>query len=138
MTHEERFPPWMRVSTRDMDSTAGRYMLAGGSQSDWADYGRWFALRQILSTTPGACLDAGNPRILGSLARQLGFGGQRRCREWLQSLSECGAIDRGSWDECGEVVDAEIYNSLASYQSRCRTNALNKAGRKGNDSATSR
>ena len=137
MTAEERFPPWIKVSSRDMDSAAGRYMLAGGSQSDWADYGRWFALRQILATTPGAFVDARNARMLGSLSRQLGFSSPRRCREWLQALADCGAIDRGSWDERGEVVDVDVYNSVTSYQSRCRTNARNKAGsreRDGNES----
>ncbi len=49
MGADERFPPWLRFSTNDMGSAAGRYMLAAGTTANWADYGRWFALRQILA-----------------------------------------------------------------------------------------
>lgn len=125
---DEKLPQWIRVRTNDWDSPAGRYMLAGGRTSDWADYGRWFALRQILATTPGAYIDASNPRQLGSLARQLGFSSPARCRSWLEALAECEAIDRGDWEVSGWVVDIDVTNQQAAYRDRVRVNRSNRSG----------
>lgn len=119
---DDRFPQWVRFRTNDMDTPAGRYMLAGGSVSDWADYGRWFALRQVLATTPGAALDVSDARMLGALARQLSFASARRCREWLDALSACGAIDRECYEGRSVVLDADMFEAQQSYQSRVRSN----------------
>lgn len=126
---DDKLPQWIRLRTNDWDSPAGRYMLAGGRTSDWADYGRWFALRQLLATTPGAYVDASNQRHLGALARQLGFASPRACRSWLEALVECGAVSRTDWEEDGWVVDVDVANQQASYQDRVRVNRSNRAGR---------
>lgn len=125
---DEKLPQWIRLRTNDWDSPAGRYMLAGGRTSDWADYGRWFALRQLLATTPGAYIDASNPRQLASLARQLGFASARACRSWLEALVECGAISREDWEQEGWVVDVDVANQQVSYQARARVNRSNRSG----------
>lgn len=125
---DEKFPQWIRMRTNDMDTPAGRYILAGGSTSDWANYGRFFALRQVLATTPGAIVDVSNPRMLGSLARQLGFSGPKACRSWLAALAECDAIDREMLEERGQILVMDVYEAQQSYQSMCRTNRRNKTG----------
>ena len=133
---DDKLPQWIRLRTNDWDSPAGRYMLAGGRTSDWADYGRWFALRQLLATTPGAYIDASNARQLGALARQLGFSSPRACRAWLGALAECGAISPADWGERGWVVDVDVSNQQGSYQDRVRVNRSNRAGRRrGRDEA---
>lgn len=126
---DEKYPQWVRMRTNDYDTPAGRYILAGGSTSDWANYGRWFALRQILATTPLAVVDVSNQRQLGALARQLGFTGPKACRSWLQALAECDAIDREALEGRGLVLDGDIFEALQSYQAMCRTNRRNKVGR---------
>ena len=126
---DEKLPQWIRLRTNDWDSPAGRYMLAGGRTSDWADYGRWFALRQLLATTPGAYIDASNPRQLGALARQLGFPSPRACLAWLEALVECGAVSRTDWEENGWVVDVDVANQQDSYRDRVRVNRSNRSGR---------
>lgn len=118
MGADERFPPWLRFSTNDMGSAAGRYMLAAGTTANWADYGRWFALRQILATTPGAAVDASNARLLGSLGRQLGLG-IKACRSWLAALAECGAINAEDWAS-GIVCDPDVFNQQEAYQAKVR------------------
>lgn len=125
---DDKLPQWIRVCTNDWDSPAGRYVLAGGRTADWADYGRWFALRQLLATTPGALIDASSPRQLGALARQLGFGSARACREWLEALAECEAIARDEWEGEGLVVDVDVSNQQASYRDRVRVNRSNRSG----------
>lgn len=123
---DEKFPQWIRMRTNDFDSPAGRYILAGGSTSDWANYGRYFVLRQILATTPGASVDVSNQRMLGSLARQLGFSGPKACRSWLEALAECGAIDREMLECRGQILVGDVWDAQQSYQSMCRTNRRNK------------
>ena len=126
MDADERFPPWLRFSTNDMGSAAGRYMLAAGNTANWADYGRWFALRQILATTPGAAVDASNARLLGSLGRQLGLG-IKTCRSWLAALAECGAISAEDWAG-GMVCVPDVFNQQEAYQNRVRVNRRNREG----------
>lgn len=123
---DEKFPQWIRMRTNDMDSPAGRYILAGGSTTDWANYGRYFALRQILATTPAAVIDVSNPRMLGSLSRQLGFSGSKSCRSWLEALAECDGIDREMLEERGQILVEDVWVAQQSYQSMCRTNRRNK------------
>lgn len=127
----DRLPQWVRLSTNDWNSPAGRHMLAGGRTADWADYGRWVVLRQLLATTPGAAVDASDQRQLGALSRQLGFPSPRACRAWLDALAECSAISGPDWREAERVVDVDIYNQQASYASRVRTNRRNRAGGSG-------
>ena len=122
MGADERFPPWLRFSTNDMGSAAGRYMLAAGTTANWADY----ALRQILATTPGAAVDASNARLLGSLGRQLGLG-IKACRSWLAALAECGAINAEDWAS-GIVCDPDVFNQQEAYQNRVRVNRRNREG----------
>lgn len=143
---DDKLPQWIRVRTNDWDSPAGRYMLAGGRTSDWADYGRWFALRQLLATTPDAYIDVSNARQLGALSRQLGFSGPRACEAWMGALAECGAISAGDYGERRWVVDPDVSNQQAAYRDRCRTNRANKSsagraasdGQEANESPTSR
>lgn len=126
---DEKYPQWIRLRSNDYDTPAGRYILAGGSTTDWANYGRWCVLRQILATTPYALMDVSNPRQLGSLARQLGFSGPKACRSWLVALAECDAIDREALEERGWVLVGDISDALQAYQEMCRTNRRNKVGR---------
>lgn len=126
MAADERFPAWLRFSTNDMGSAAGRYMLASGTTANWADYGRWFALRQILATTPGGAIDASNARLLGSLGRQLDMG-IKACRAWLQSLADVGAISPADWER-GVVCDPDVFDQQEAYQNRVRVNRRNREG----------
>lgn len=119
---DDKFPQWIRVRTDDMDTPAGRYMLASGTVSDWADYGRWFALRQVLATTPGALLDVSDARVLGAVSRQLSFPTARRCREWLDALAACDAIDRELYEARSVVFDSDVAEAQQSYQARVRMN----------------
>ena len=123
---DERMPGWLRFSTNDMGTPAGRYMLAGGTTADWAAYGRWFALRQLLATTPGAYVDVSDRRMLGSLARQLGLG-PKACRDWLAALARCGAISSEDW-AAGIVADADVANQCEAYRARVATNRRNRTG----------
>lgn len=126
MAADDKSPRWIRISTSDWDSPVGRYVLAGGSSSDWAAYGRWCALRQLLASSPMGYVDVSDPRCLGSLARQLGLG-QRACRTWLGVLADCGGIDREALEERGWVVDGDIYDQAQSYRSQCEQNRRNRA-----------
>lgn len=129
---DEKLPQWFRLRTNDMDTPAGRYMLAGGSTSDWASYGRWFALRQILATTPGAYVDVSDQRQLRALARQLGFSGPKACRTWLDALAHCGAIAATDY-ETGEVTDPDVYNQQMQY-----VESVKRARRNGSKSGAAR
>ena len=104
------------------------YSLGSPFSYSWSPDGRWFALRQLLATTPGAYIDASNPRQLASLARQLGFASARACRSWLEALVECGAVSREDWEQEGWVVDVDVANQQVSYQARARVNRSNRSG----------
>ena len=113
-----------------MDTPAGRYVLAGGSTSDWADYGRWFALRQLLATTPGGHMDLSDQRVMGSLARQLGFSSAKRCREWVERLASCGGLDREAWEERGWALEPDVWEQCGSYVAQCERNRRNREARR--------
>lgn len=127
----EKFPQWIRFRTNDMSGPEGRYIIGLGDEAGWASYGRYFALRQMLATSPEGYIDVSDARSLGYLTRTLGFSRTQRCREWLDALAVCGGIDMECWSERGWVLDGSMQEQLMSYQSRCRTLAKNgsKGGR---------
>lgn len=133
---DEKLPQWMRVRTNDWDTPAGRYLLAGGGTQNWADYGRWFALRQMLATTPDAYIDASDDRRMGALTRQLGFSSRAACRRWVESLAACDAISAADWEGRGWVTDPDVSEQQRAYAARVITNRANRrGGRKGGDAS---
>jgi hypothetical protein len=125
MAADDKCPPWIRVSTHDMTSAAGRYIIGGGSPKEWADYGRFFALLQLQACTADGRIDVADDRRLRSLARDLGMT-PKACRDWLQMLAEGGAIDLESL-EAGHVVNADVWEFVQSYQTQARVNRKNGA-----------
>lgn len=97
----EKFPQWVKFRTDDMGGPVGRYVIGPGDDAGWASYGRFFALRQMLATTPQAYIDVSDARSLGYLSRTLGFSRPARCREWLEMLVCCDAIDAEAWGRGG-------------------------------------
>ncbi|MBQ6395502.1 MAG: hypothetical protein IJH87_04085 [Atopobiaceae bacterium] len=125
---DDKFPQWMRIRTNDMTTPEGRFVLGGMSTQEWADYGRLMALRQILSTTPGASVDVSNRRQLASLATSLGLTAPK-CRQLLEVFVEAGAIDRELFEGKNVVFVNDIFEAQESYKSRCRVNRKARAGK---------
>lgn len=119
MDVNEKYPPWLRLRTDDFLRPQGSQVIGCGSAAGWADYGRWFALRQLLARAPGAVIDVSNARELAALARQLGFPTHKKCRDFLSTLAECGVIDAEGL-ESGRVFDESVFEQQQSYQIRCR------------------
>ena len=125
---DDKYPQWIRVSTHDMTSPAGRYVLGARTAKDWANYGRWFALQQILASMPGSALDVSAPERLKSLAYDLSMTAGA-CSAWLDLLAAGGAIDTEAYQTRRIVCVPDIINAVVSYQSRVATNRRN--GRRG-------
>jgi len=126
MAADDKCPPWIRVSTHDMTSIAGRYILGGKSVKEWADYGRYFALMQLIARTPGGYIDVSDDRRLRSLATDLAMS-PKACRDWLSTLVEGSAIDRESYEVAKQVTITDVYNFVEAYQSKARANRRNGA-----------
>lgn len=126
MSADDKYPQWIRVSTHDMTSPAGRYILGARTARDWANYGRWFALQQILAGVPDSVLDVGTPQMLKSLAHELAMT-PKACAEWLEVLSDGGAIDTEAYRDKRMVFVPDIYATVTSYQSRVKVNRANGA-----------
>lgn len=124
----EKFPQWVKFRTDDMGGPVGRYVIGPGDDAGWASYGRFFALRQMLATTPQAYIDVSDARSLGYLSRTLGFSRPAKCREWLEMLVCCDAIDAEAWGR-GWVLEGSMWDQQEQYKSRCRQ--LSKNGAKG-------
>ena len=131
----EKFPQWVHFRTNDMSGPEGRYIIGLGDEAGWASYGRYFALRQMLATSPLGYIDVSDARSLGYLTRSLGFARPKACREWLDMLAVAGGIDMELWSGRQWVLDASMQEQLTSYQSRCRT--LRRNGEKGGRPAKS-
>ena len=108
-----------------MTSQEGRYILGGKSAKEWADYGRWFALLQLMARTQEGYIDVSDPRRLKSLAVDLALT-PKACRDWLGVLVDGGAIEQESYD-VGRVLVPDVYNSVQSYKSQVRANKRNGA-----------
>lgn len=126
MSVDDKYPQWIRVSTHDMTSPAGRFVLGARTAKDWANYGRWFALQQLLATMPDSFIDVSSPQRLKSLAHDLTMT-PKACAEWLSVLSEGGAIDTEAYETRRIVCVPDIFNAVSSYQSRVRVNRANGA-----------
>ena len=126
MSASDKFPQWIRVSTSDMTSAEGRYILGGKSQREWADYGRWFALLQLVARSPEGYIDVGDQRRLKSLAADLALT-PKGCKEWLSVLVEGGAIDRDAFvSKCWICVPC-VFNDVQAFRSQVRVNRINGA-----------
>lgn len=121
MSAEDKSPQWIRVSTSDMFSQEGRYILGGRSNKEWADYGRWFALLQLLGRTADGYIDVSDPRRLKSLASDLAMQ-PKACKEWLAMLVEGGAVDREAYETKGRVCVADVFDAVQSYKCQVRAN----------------
>lgn len=127
MSADDKFPRWVRVSTIDMTTPAGRYILAGHNTASWADYGRYFALLQLVAREPDACIDIADDRRLKSLAAELNMT-VKACRAWLDMLVESGAVERESY-EAGLISIQDATNAARGYRETCARNRANgKAG----------
>lgn len=127
MSADDKCPPWVRLSTSDMTSMAGRYILGGKGPKEWADYGRYIGLMQLMARTEEGYVDISDPRRLRSLSQDLGMT-PKACREWIEMLIEGGAVERESYEQCGWVCVADVYNAVQSYRTKCRINKRNAAG----------
>ena len=126
MSCDDRCPPWIRVSTSNMTTVEGRYILGGRSAREFADYGRYFALIQLVARTPQGYIDVGDARRLKSLAADLGMT-PKACRDWLAVLVEGGAIDAECYEARGWVFMPDVYNQVQSYQGQVAANRRNGA-----------
>ena len=88
MSADDKRLKWLRVSTADMTSPEGRYILGGKSTKEWADYGRYFALLQLMASSPEGTIDVSDARRLKSLAVELSMT-PAACKEWLAHRSIC-------------------------------------------------
>lgn len=129
MSADDKHLQWLRVNTCDMVSLEGRYILGGKSTREWADYGRWFALLQLMARSSDGCIDVGDPRRLKSLAADLALS-PKACRDWLAVLVEGGAIDRDNYEQ-GRIFVADVFNAVQAYNAQVRANKRNgtKGGR---------
>lgn len=125
----QRQPRWIKVPCDEVSTELGRHIIAGGSRSNWADYGRYLALRELLMTTEGAIVRLG-AREAGALARHLGFSGAKALRSWLDMLAECGAISAADWAE-GAVCVPDVSAQRDAYVRKCRVVSRNREGRGG-------
>lgn len=130
MSVDDRCPQWIRVSTLDMTSPEGRYILGGKSVREWADYGRWFALLQLVARSPEGYIDVADARRLKSLAADLAMT-TKACREWLAVLVEGGAIDSEMYEQRSWVCVTDVFDAVQSYKVQVRVNKRNgsKGGR---------
>lgn len=126
MSADDKCPQWIRVSTTDMTSTEGRYILGGKSTREWADYGRWFALMQLVARSPEGYLDVADARRLKSLAVDLAMT-PKACTEWLEMLVEGGAVEREAYEVQKWVCVPDIWNAIQSYRMQVRANKRNGA-----------
>lgn len=126
MSADDKRPQWIRVSTYDMTSPEGRYILGGKSAREWADYGRWFALLQLMARTTEGYIDVSDPRRLKSLATDLALT-PKACGDWIGVLVEGGAVEREAYEEKGWICVADVYNAVQSYKCQVRANKRNGA-----------
>lgn len=129
MSANDKFPQWMRVSTSDAQSETGRYILGGKTNKDWANYGRWQALLQLLHRSPGGCLDVSDPQRFRSLTQELfgaaGTAAVKTCRLFLALLVDAGALDRESYEKKDWLTNNDAYEAYQSYQTQVRANRRN-------------
>ena len=128
MSVDDKCPQWIRVSTQDMTSMSGRYILGGKSAKEWADYGRWFALIQLCARTPDGYIDVSDERRMKSLALDLSMT-PAACKKWLGVLVDSGALDRELYESRGWVLIVDVYNAVQSYHTQVRVNKRNGAMR---------
>ena len=126
MSAADKVPQWIRVSTSDMTSAEGRYILGGKSSREWADYGRWFALLQLVARSPEGLIDVSDQRRLKSLAVDLALT-PKACKDWLGVLVDGGAIEREAYEARGWICIPCVFNDVQSYKSQVRVNRLNGA-----------
>ena len=126
MSADDKCAPWIRVSTTDMNSYEGRYILGGKSTKEWADYGRYFALIQLAARTPEGVIDVSDERRLKSLSVDLAMT-PKACREWLGVLLEGGIIEREAYEDRGILCIVDVCNAVIAYQSQVSANRRNGA-----------
>ncbi len=126
MSVDDKCPPWIRVSTTNMTSAEGRYILGGKSAKEWADYGRYFALIQLIARSPQGYIDVSDERRLRSLAVDLALT-PKACTTWLNVLLKGGVIDAESYEQAGRVCMPDVYNAVTAYQTQIRVNRKNGA-----------
>ena len=126
MAADDKTPQWIRVSTHDMTSSAGRYILGSRTAKEWADYGRWFALMQILAQMPESVIDVSEDARLKSLAYDLSMTA-KACGEWLGRLSAAGAIDTECYEQRRVVCVPDILTAVSAYQTKVNVNRRNGA-----------
>lgn len=126
-TEGTRLPEWYKIGARDHESPEGSYLIGDGREAGWADYGRWVALRGILLSTPGACIDISDGRQAASLARRLGTDANGLF-DLCSALANIGAILWADWERM-QVCIPEIWNVQNSYEEKCRK--LRENGKQG-------
>lgn len=129
MSADDKFPRWVRVSTIDSTTPAGRYILAGHDKAAWADYGRYFALLQLVAREADACMDVSDDRRMRSLAAELNMT-VKACESWLDMLVEAGAVERESYER-GLISIQDATNAARGYREQCARNRQNGAKSKG-------
>jgi len=125
MSADDKCPPWIRVNTSDMLSQEGRYILGGRTTKEWADYGRYFALLQLLARSPEARIYVEDERLLKSLSVDLNMT-PKSCRAWLDDLDAIGVLNSNDYAD-GYVMIDDVTNAVSDYLSQVRRNRENGA-----------
>ena len=125
MSADDRYPHWIRVNSDDMTSEEGRYILGGKSAKEWADYGRYFALIQLLARSTGARIHIADERLLKSLSVDLGMA-PKACKAWLDMLATSGVLNHLDYEQ-GYVTIDDVSRAVLDFQDTVRRNKRNGA-----------
>lgn len=119
---------WWKVRADDADTPEGRYILGRRSAKDWANYGRWIALRGYLTGCPAAGVDRTDQRAMDALGCQLGLS-RKQLGEFVQLLLDARAINPEDY-ESGFIVVDDVARQWQAYQNRSAVNTVNGGRRK--------
>lgn len=114
---------WWKVRADDADTPEGRYILGRRSAKDWANYGRWVALRGYLTSCERAVIDHTDRRAMDALGCQLGLG-KKQLGEFVQLLLDAKAIDSEEYANGFIMVD-DVMRQWTKYQTRSAANQIN-------------
>lgn len=114
---------WWKVRTDDADTPEGRYLLGRRTAKDWANYGRWVALRGFLTACNSAAIDHRDARAMDALGCQLGLS-KKQLADFVKLLLDAGAINREEY-EAGFIVCDDVTRQWAKYQNRSAVNTIN-------------
>lgn len=114
---------WWKIRADDTGTPEGRYTLGRRTDKDWANYGRWVALRGYLTDCKSSAIDHRDKRAMDALGCELGLS-EKKLAEFVSLLLDAGAINREEY-EAGFIVIDDISRQWAKYQNRSAVNTIN-------------